>query len=97
MLVNQLLLAVAVEDSDIAVETSYHSLELEAVSEDNSNDDTFFSALVEKNVLQIDSFVHTHSPFFNIFGCAAHRPDERRDAIRRVYRNTHNTLYHTFL
>ena len=51
MLVHELLLAVAVKDSDIAVEASHHTLELEAVGEDNGNDDFFLSALVKENIL----------------------------------------------
>ena len=62
MLVNQLLLAVAVEDSDIAVKASYHSLELETVCEDDGDHYFVFSALIEEHILQIDCFVHTHSP-----------------------------------
>ena len=51
MLVNELLLAVAVKDSNVAVEASYHALELEAVRKDNGNSDLFLSALIEENVL----------------------------------------------
>ena len=63
MLVNKLLLSVAVKDSDIAVEALYHSLELEAVGKDYSYHYLVFSALIKEHILQIDSFVHTHTPF----------------------------------
>ena len=64
MFINELLFAVTVKNGNVAVKTSYHALELEAVGKDDSYHYLVLSALIEEYILQIDSLVHTHSPDF---------------------------------
>ena len=58
MLINYVLLALAIENYNIAVKALYNAFELVAVHKDKSRRYLVFSDLVEYNVLKIKILIH---------------------------------------